>query len=257
MISKNNAKAIWSFYTGATTTLSLDGITVGTYFNPDHDNEPEKDTLAGYVQNSAIQWFVKFINGTSLTNGLTSRNIVEYLTGTNSGLTFSINKNTGKVTFDIKLAGLSATGYITCLITGTDAAYMPTISPVTTSASTCVIYELNDDFYRLYKAQNGLGPTTIENEYGINTDMYYIASYVNYVEPTSTEMGHYNDITYTNQAIFFAQNSNDIVAYMVDSNGIITQCESYEFDITHTVLTINNSIVYDVYGDTYKVIVAR
>ena len=255
MISKNNAKAIWSFLTSSATnpSLVLEGITVGTYYDIDGD----KADTAAYVQNSAIQWFVKFMNGTTLLPGMTGANVIEGLTGTNSGIKITLNRATGGMTCDIKLNNKSTTGYINYTISGSETAYVPTATIADAGTANSATCALTDDFYKLFKAAFGMGPTTsLANGHGINTDLYYIASAATYVPATATADGYYTAITYTKGAIFFAQNGNDVVAYKVAADGTITACTAFSWNTDQTVLTVDGQ-AYDVYGASYKVIVAR
>ena len=228
MISKDNAKALWAFFTNPNpTALTLTGITVGTYFNPDHANEPEKDDLAGYATNSAIAWFVKFIKGTQLTNGKTAANIVGDLTGTNSGLKISLNRKTGHMGCEITLAGSKLSGTAEYKFYGSDdntialAKSTFTGAPVKTDADYTVT--LNNAFYSLFKAQFGMGANTdVKVGHGLNKDLYILASDATYVDSSDPdELGNFTSITYLHAALI---RTNDTTGYaLVTKDGIIDE----------------------------------
>lgn len=251
-ITKNNAKAIWAFLTGnGTTALTLTDITVGTYYDIDGD----KDGIANYVQNSAIAWFVKFITGTELVSGKTAANVVEALTGTNSGIKITLNRATGGMTCDIKLDGKSTTGYINYTISGTETAYVPTASLVgQTNDDYMVEVELDDAFYALFKANFGMGPTTsLANGHGINNDLYIFANTADY------ENGAFTAIDYMLAAIIRSGTATAPIYYLVTEEGM----EVVTVDIQNGIMTVSGATdptyngEWSILGNAYKVIVER
>ena len=252
-ITKANAKAIWAFLTSsaAQPTLTLTDITVGTYYDIDGD----KDGIANYVQNSAIAWFLKFINGTTLVEGKTAANVVEALTGTNSGIKITLNRATGGMTCDIKLDGKSTTGYINYTISGTETAYVPTASLVgQTNDDYKVEVELDDEFYALFKANFGMGPTTIidaPDNYGINNDLYIFANTADY------ENGAFTAIDYMLAAIIRSGTATAPIYYLVTEEGM----EVVTVDIQNGIMTVSGATdptyngEWSILGHAYKVIV--
>lgn len=262
MITKANALAIWSFLTStaATPELELDGITVGTYFNPDTTNEAEKNTIAGYVQNSAIAWFLKFINGTTLVNGSTAASVVGDLTGENSGLSITLNRKTGAMSCDVKLKGLSTVGYINYTISGVNAAdaYDPDaeLKPTTTNTSDYVKVDLQSgNFYTLFEAAFGMGPTTsIEIGHGLNTDMYIEVTAV----PTYDD-DRLTSVAYAKKAIILGEGDDGgFYAYEVSATGVdhlgYGVVEGNTLKIVDESNSENILATYTIYGNAYKLI---
>ena len=249
MISKADALLIWNFLTGksATLKLSFESNEADTYYN--FDSDTVKIDSASYVANSAISWFVKFIDGTTLINGKTAANAIEYVTGTDSALKITLNRETGNLTCDVKLAGKSTTGYVNYTFSGSDDAYA--VTAIDTSAiadGNKVVVALNDEFYTLFKAAFGMGPTTtLANGHGLNTDFYYVASAVNY----DTTKKAYNSVTYTKGAIILIDASQ---CYVLDSTGAYSVAKNYSINDAGTVLTVDTD-TYTIYGNSYKVVV--
>ena len=265
MISKDNAKALWAFFTNPNPTgLTLTGITTGTYFNPDHANEPEKDDLAGYATNSAIAWFVKFINGTQLTNGKTAANIVGDLTGTNSGIKISLNRETGAMGCEITLAGSKLTGTATYKFYGSDDNTVALAkdnfknAPALSEADYTVNLD-SGNFYLLFEAAFGMGPTTkidaANHNYGINTDLYIIVDAV----PVYSEGGQLTSVSYAHQAIILSTGDDGgYYAYKVTNTGVdhlgYGKVEGTTLKILDEADNTTVLASYTIYGDAYKLI---
>ena len=246
MISKADALLIWNFLTKKSTTLKLsfESNNADTYV-PDKD----KATATEYVDESAISWFVKFIDGTTLINGKTVANVIEYVTGTDSAIKISLNRKDGSMSCDIKLAGSSTTGYIKYTISGTnDALDVTAIDYSATADGNKVVVNLDDKFYALFKAAFGMGPTTtLANGHGINTDFYYVASDVDY----DTDAKAYDSIAYTKGAIILVDATH---CYVLDNDGVYSALSTYA--IADGVLTVNGTDGYTIYGNSYKVVKA-
>ncbi len=251
MISKADALLIWNFLTGKTTALKLsfESNEADTYYN--FDSDTVKVDSASYVANSAISWFVKFIDGTTLINGKNAGNVIEYVTGTDSALKITLNRATGNLSCDVKLAGKSTTGYVNYTFSGSDDAYA--VTAIDTSAiadGNKVVVALNDEFYTLFKAAFGMGPGTsidaANDNYGINNSFYYVASAVNY----DTTKKVYNSVTYTKGAIILIDAAQ---CYVLDSTGAYSTAKNYT--ISGNTLTVDSTDVYTIYGNSYKVVV--
>ena len=249
MISKADALAIWNFLIGNTDALKLsfETNTADTYYN--YDNDTVKTDSAKYVANSAISWFVKFIDGTTLINGKNAGNVIEYVTGTDSALKITLNRETGNLTCDVKLAGKSTTGYVNYTFSGDNDAYA--VTAIDTSAiadGNKVVVDLNNEFYTLFKAAFGMGPGTSldDGKHGINNSFYYVASAVNY----DTTKKVYNSVTYTKGAIILIDAAQ---CYVLDSTGAYSTAKNYT--ISGNTLTVDSTDVYTIYGNSYKVVV--
>ena len=180
MVTKAEALAIWNYICGNTATLNALGNTGYTYFNCDAD--PNKTTEAGFVENSLIQWFFKFINGSSvLTNaGTTPADKIAKLAGTGSKIAIDLNKDTGYFGAHIALNGKECNGTFKYDFTGTNTAYVPTMSAdLGSDSSKYTTVALDNTFYTLFKAAYGQGYGTIidvaHDNYGINNSILYVA----------------------------------------------------------------------------------
>ena len=271
MISKDNAIKLWRFLTSdGSTNLTLTGITTGSYVKAAGD-DTNKNTQAGYVQNSTINWFMKFIKGTTLVDGKSSANVIDYVTGTDSAIKISLNRATGAMSCDIKLANKSTTGYITYTISGSDTAYVPTAELTaisnTTDVTTYADCKLNTKFYNLFKAAFGMGPTTVidaaHDNYGINKDIYYFAESATYAN------GKYSAIEYSGFALIrVATDTEGVYDYYVVTNTTAGDGNHGFIDVdvddsTAGVIVISGTNAgeyagtYDVYGTAYRVLVEQ
>ena len=250
MISKDNAKAIWSFLTSSSATpqLTLSKIAVGEYFNPETTKEPEKNTIKGYVDNTAIAWFVDFMAGTTLLPAadMTPANIITALTNDQSAIKIGLNRKTGYMNCEITLAGKKLTGTAEYRFFGSNdnTTALAAVGALATGADYTVA--LDDNFYALFKAAFGMGPTTtLANGHGINTDLYYVASAVNYDATNKA----YTSITYTKGAVILVDATH---CYVLDEDGVYSALSTYE--IAGTTLTVGTE-TYTIYGNSYKVVV--
>ena len=254
MISKDNAKAIWSFLTSSSATpqLTLTKIAVGEYFNPETTKEPEKNTIKGYVDNTAIAWFVDFMAGTTLLPAadMTPANIIAALTNDQSAIKISLNRKTGYMGCEITLAGKKLTGTAEYKFFGSDdnATTLATIKNAPALADADYVVALDDNFYALFKAAFGMGPTTtLANGHGINTDLYYVASAVTYDATNKA----YTSITYTKGAVILVDATH---CYVLDEDGVYSALSTYEINAAGTTLTVGTE-TYTIYGNSYKVVV--
>ena len=176
MISKADALAIWDYICGNEATLEVSFNGDYTYYNCDED--PDKTTEAGFVENSLINWFFKFIRNSSvLTNaGSTPAAKIEKLAGAGSRIAIDLNKDTGYFGAHIALNGKQCNGTFEYDFTGTDTAFVPTLDAgLGSDSGKYTTVALDSSFYTLFKAAYGLGyGTSVELDYGINNSIFYV-----------------------------------------------------------------------------------
>ena len=246
MVTKAEALAIWNYICGNTATLSALGNTGYTYFNCDAD--PDKTTEAGFVENSLIQWFFKFINGSSvLTNaGTTPADKIAKLAGTGSKIAIDLNKDTGYFGAHITLNGKECNGTFKYDFTGTNTAYVPTMSAdLGSDSGKYTTVALDNSFYTLFKAAYGQGYGTIidvaHDNYGINNSIYYAAT----VETNSS-----------GEVLGYALDADHKVCVLVDETNCVVYSKDGSLSKTYTlandVLTITDIGSFDVYGNAFK-----
>ena len=246
MVTKAEALAIWNYICGNTATLSALGNTGYTYFNCDAD--PDKTTEAGFVENSLIQWFFKFINGSSvLTNaGTTPADKIAKLAGTGSKIAIDLNKDTGYFGAHIALNGKECNGTFKYDFTGTNTAYVPTMSAdLGSDSGKYTTVALDNSFYTLFKAAYGQGYNTIidvaHDNYGINNSIYYAAT----VETNSS-----------GEVLGYALDADHKVCVLVDATNCVVYSKDGSLSKTYTlendVLTIADIGSFDVYGNAFK-----
>ena len=250
MVTKAEALAIWNYICGNTATLSALGNTGYTYFNCDAD--PNKTTEAGFVENSLIQWFFKFINGSSvLTNaGTTPADKIAKLAGTGSRIAIDLNKDTGYFGAHIALNGKECNGTFKYDFTGTNTAYVPTMSAdLGSDSSKYTTVALDNTFYTLFKAAYGQGYGTIidvaHDNYGINNSILYVANVV--VEGTEVEsytLRATHDVivlTSATECVIYTTTGITSATYTVDTDGIY-----------HVTVGENPAREYKIWGTAFK-----
>ena len=258
MISKDDAMSIWNYICGdASRPLSILGTnSTYTYFNCDGD--ANKTTEAGFVQNSLIQWFFKFINGSSVLTGAgsTPTDIITKLTGTGSRIAIDLNKDTGYFGAHIALNGKECNGTFKYDFTGTDTAYVPTMSAnLGSDSSKYTTVALDNSFYQLFKAAYGMGPGTDVNiEYGLNNSIFYVAD----VTVEEGEITSYTLATDHKVCVLTGDESCKLFSTEGELSANYTLTKDTDNNITSIIITgcsedsLNGT--YTVYGKAFKLV---
>ena len=260
MISKDDAMAIWNYICGdGSTKLNILGTNATyTYFNCDAD--PNKTTEAKFVQNSLIQWFFKFINGSSVLDnaGSTPADIITKLTGTGSRIAIDLNKDTGYFGAHIALNGKECNGTFKYDFTGTNTAYTTTLDIAADLGSDSGKYTtvaLDDSFYQLFKAAYGMGPGTDVNiDHGINNSIFYVAD----VTVEEGEITRYTLATDHKVCVLTGDTSCKLFSTAGELEATYSLSKDLEGNITSIIITgcsqdsLNGT--YNVYGKAFKLV---
>ena len=248
MISKADAIAIWNYICGnGTTKLNIlgNGGTY-TYFNYEgHDEAPEKDTEAGFLANSLIQWFFTFIRSSSVLTGAgdTPTARITKLAGAGSAIAIDLNKNTGNFGAHIALNGKECNGTFDYDFKGTNTAYATTFDAgLGTDDTKYTTVALDEDFYTLFNAAYGSGfGTSVEVAHGKNKSIYYAATVV------ADAQGNVTSYTFdAEHKVCVITSATECTLYSTAGVGAKTT-----YTLVDGVLTIEGVGAFDVYGDAF------